>query len=265
MQEGSLQVDGQSYPFNPDAVETVRDDLFNPGYFSIFDVLVHLQKKGRLSLTYHFDDTKDTHVIDDLNGSSAWWYDAWYDGGWSEKSNQRMDYYPIKDKINVSIKKVSQGELDDRYAAWELEVKRRTANNGQTVIPEVWIEGRDGPKTVFENVAVRPFNLRHDILATGALTTADVILSLGEQGLISCIFEWKESIEGNEVKNYMVEQIDGWDHTGECGFVHEAGEMDAGIMTPSSGNHIHINPPIRIIHNPEYVFFKWANLGPCDE
>jgi len=110
--------------------------------------------------------------------------------------------------MNISVKKASQSDLDERYAAWALEVKRRQENDGRTIIPEVWIQGRDGPKEEFKNIEVKPYNLRHDILAEGVITTADVILSLGDQGLITCLFEWKESIEGDEVKNYMVEQID---------------------------------------------------------
>ena len=61
-------------------VETIRPDIFNPGYFSVFDILVHLHQKGALSLQYHFDESMNTHIIDELNGETDWWYQIYYSG-----------------------------------------------------------------------------------------------------------------------------------------------------------------------------------------
>jgi hypothetical protein len=41
--EGSIRIAGiGEYTFNPLDIRSIRDDLFNEGYFSVFDILVHL-------------------------------------------------------------------------------------------------------------------------------------------------------------------------------------------------------------------------------
>ncbi len=67
---GTVKVGGNRFEFDPTQVETVRPDLFNPGYFSMFDVLVHLDKQGDIELEYHFDESMNTYIIDALNGES---------------------------------------------------------------------------------------------------------------------------------------------------------------------------------------------------
>ncbi len=36
-----VEVGSEEFVFDPTEVETIRPDLFNPGFFSTFDVLVH--------------------------------------------------------------------------------------------------------------------------------------------------------------------------------------------------------------------------------
>ena len=81
--------------FEPGEVETKRADLFQPGHFSLFDVLVHLHEQGHFDLEYHFDETMNTYVIDSLDGQTGCWYNADYDEGWPELSVFRMDHYPV--------------------------------------------------------------------------------------------------------------------------------------------------------------------------
>ena len=49
-------------------VETIRPDLFKSGHFSMFDILVHLNKQNQIDLEYHFDESMNTHIIDSING-----------------------------------------------------------------------------------------------------------------------------------------------------------------------------------------------------
>ena len=71
-QMGTVKVGSDRFEFDPTQVETVRPDLFNPGHFSVFDVLVHVAKQGGIDLEYHFDESMNTHVIDSIDGESEW-------------------------------------------------------------------------------------------------------------------------------------------------------------------------------------------------
>ncbi|MCG3221474.1 MAG: cytochrome b/b6 domain-containing protein, partial [Candidatus Heimdallarchaeota archaeon] len=93
----------EDYEFYTSEVETVRPDIFQPGYFSMFDVLVHLDEKNSINLEYHFDESMNTHVIDSLNGQTGWWYNAFYSGGWRETNAFRMDHYPWKNGTTLEI------------------------------------------------------------------------------------------------------------------------------------------------------------------
>ena len=78
------------FDFKPREVKTMRDDIFREGFFSVFDVLVHLHEKGKIDLVYHFDEEMNTHVVDSINGETDYWYMAYYDGGWPENNIFRI-------------------------------------------------------------------------------------------------------------------------------------------------------------------------------
>jgi hypothetical protein len=254
------KIDGVGdFQFDPTQVETVRPDLFNLGYFSLFDLLVHLADKGKIEMKYHFDAEMDTNIIDDLNGSPNWWYQVWYNGGWPEKSFHRMDYYPVKDKMRIALKKIEPGELERRREVWRTEVARRDANGGKIIVPEVQIRDKDNDNLwTFENVEVKPHDLRPDFFVEGTVTAADIIMSLGDIGKITYQMLWYDNIGNAEIKNYYVECINNRIHSGMCGFVYEVGEEDT-----IRGNHIHVTPDIRILQSPGYALFYWIKLGPC--
>ena len=91
------------FSFEAQQVETLRTDVFQPGYFSVFDVLVHLSDKGDIKMDYHFDGNMDTYLIDAINGQPHWWYQAKYSGGWYESNVFRMDMYPYKDGAEIRL------------------------------------------------------------------------------------------------------------------------------------------------------------------
>jgi len=247
-----VEVGSGEFVFDPTNVETIRPDLFNPGYFSMFDVLVHLDKQGDIDLEYHVDDSMNTHVVDSINGKPHWWYQAHYDGGWWEDNMFRMDHYPWKDGTALRLFQVERSRLEDIYRTFREEVARRNGNGRKLVVPSVIIKGRTFTKE-FENVEVTAHNLRSDALKEGATTALDVILSLGDQGKIECELEWFESVgTADIVKSYWVEAIDGDNSHGRCGFVYEAGSLEF----PHAG-HIHIPSDVRVLNSPEYVKFFW--------
>ena len=260
LEQASVRVGNVDFNFNPTQVERTRPDLFNPGYFSMFDVLVHLNKLDLIDLEYHFEESLNSHIIDLINGESNWWYQTYYSGGWTENNVFRPDHYPWKEGTTLSFFKTSPQNLDGIYSVWKEEVEWRITNNGKIIIPEVIImgESRSERALIFENVEVTPHNLRNDIFKEDVITAIDVILSLGDQGKIIYELQWYESIgTANIVRNYWVDAINEDKAYGRSGFVYEAGSLRYQF---SSGNHIHLPSDVRILNSPEYVKYFWISI-----
>lgn len=252
---GTIRIeDLGAFTFDPGEVKTVRADIFREGYFSIFDVLVHLADRGQIDLEYSFAEAMNTYVIEDLSGHSWWWYDAYYDGGWRERSVFRMDHYPYKDSMTLNLVKATPQQLEPVYRTYRDEVERRQAHGGRIIVPEVIIVGRQ-QTLVFREVEVRAHNLRSDMFQPGVVTAIDTILSLAEAGEITYDLQWYESIgSAGVVKSYWVNRINLDASFGRCGFVYEAGNKTFEFFL---GNHNHIPSDIRVINSPQYVKYFW--------
>ncbi|MGM0366506.1 MAG: hypothetical protein ACQEP5_08225 [Actinomycetota bacterium] len=256
LSENSIKIAGiGEFEFSPSGISTIRDDLFNEGYFSVFDVLLKLKESKDIDMEFHFDEELNTHVIKSINEIEGWWYVAYYDGGWPERNVFRMDHYPYKDKMTITIIEATGEELDSYYEVFRQEVARKKSNEGKTIIPRVIIRGPNSGNLTFENVEVTAHNLRNDMLKEGTITAIDTIMTLGDEGSIDYELFWYESIGTAEiVKNYWVNRINEDEASGRCGFVYEAGSMAFAGFT---GNHIHIPSDIRIINSPEYLEYYW--------
>ncbi len=240
--------------FDPTQVKTQRPDILQEGHFSLFDVLVHLHQKGHFTLQYHFDESLNTFVIDELNGYTNWWYGAYYDGGWPERSVFRMDHYPYKDAMVIQFRTASPEFLDTVYETYRDEVIRRKQHNGKVVIPAVELRGRTFTRR-FDNVEVIAHNLRNDVFVEGTVTAIDVILTLGAAGQITYDLQWYDSIgTANIVRSYWVNRINDDVSEGRCGFVYEAGARPFSFFR---GNHNHIPSDTRVINSPEYLEYFW--------
>jgi hypothetical protein len=249
-----ITIDGVGdYDYNPTNIESVRSDIFQEGHFSVFDILVHLNDAGKIRMNYHFDEGKNTHIIDSINGKKNWWYNAYYDGGWPENNAFRMDHFPYKEKMYIRIMRESEGTLNKIYNSFEKQGQGNGQNGGEHIVPTVLIRGTK-TELRFHNVIVTPHNLRNDMLKNGTITAIDVIMSLGDIKEITYELQWYTTIGSAEVKNYFVDKINSDKSEGRCGFVYEAGSYD---FRGFSGNHIHIPSDIRVINNPEYVEFFW--------
>jgi hypothetical protein len=240
------------YEFNPEEVKTLRSDIFKEGYFSVFDVLVHLAKREDIELEYHFDDSMNTYIIDRLDGTRNWWYEIYYDGGWPEANNYRMDHYPWKDGAKLTFYEANAQRLEKIYDGFREEIDRLERNDGKVVIPVVYINGIYD-KWQFENVRITPHNLRPDMFQNDAITAIDVILSLGDQGKVDYTLKWYESIgDSRVVKSFWVEDLMGDKSEGRCGFVHEEGSTSRFNF---SGNHIHLPADIKVLNSPGYAWW----------
>ncbi len=247
------------FSFNAGPVKTLRSDIFQPGHFSVFDVLVHLSEKGDIKMDYHFDGNMDTHIIDAINGETHWWYQVKYSGGWYESNVFRMDMYPYKDGTEIRLNRQTEEYLARICRTFGDEVLRRMRNGGELILPEVVIQSSNGNVLSFTDVKVTPHNTRSDMLQPGTITALDILLSLGEQGILSNIkLTWYKSIgAADPVDSYFVEQIDKDEAYGSCGFVYETGPKE---FSGFAGSHIHIPLDVRVIVSPEYALWFWICL-----
>lgn len=243
------------FTFNAAEVETIRPDIFQPGHFSHFDILVYLAERGDIALEYHFDEAMQTHVIDAINGEAGWWYLAYYSSGWPERNVFRMDMYPYKDGATIELFREDEGYLERIYQTFREEVTRLESNNGEVIIPEVTIRSPQFTYN-FQDVVVTPHDVRSDVLQPGVVTALDILLSLAEQGEISQLkLTWYERIAGADpVDSYWLERIDAAEAFDRCGFVYETGPRDFSGFT---GSHIHLPSDVRVIISPEYALWFW--------
>ena len=243
------------FEFNPKEISAIRGDVFKEGFFSVFDVLIYLDETDQINMEYEFSEEHRTHIIRDINGLEDWWYVAHYDGGWPENNAWRMDLFPYKDRSSIRLRQIEIDRIQAIYDSFAEETVLTKLDDGNIVIPEVIIQGKSTVR-VFENVDVSAHNLRDDFFLEGTITAIDVILSLSDAGLITHRLNWYESIgSAGIVKNYFVDEINGDESYGRCGFVYELGEdLFAGFR----GNHIHIPSDIRVLQTtPDYVEFFW--------
>ncbi len=239
-----------TFDFDPHQIVTKRPDIFQPGHFSVFDIIAHLNETGRITVEYHFDEEMNTYVIDSLDGKQHWWYRVYYDGGWLESNVFRMDHYPVKDKMYIRIFETSSSEMNAIFEGFRDQIARNRLGE-KLIIPEVIIRGRQGTLS-FKDVTVEAHNLRNDTFKAGVITAIDVILSLADQGKISYDLRWYAKIAGSEVKDYYVDRINQDEASGTCGFVYECGEKRFGFK-----NHIHLPSDIRVLNSPEYMEWFW--------
>jgi len=252
--QGYIQIAGDNIPFRPQDVETVRPDIFRPGSFSMFDVLVHVSNQGLVNLEYHFNSSMNTYVIDMLNGSPFWWYRVIYSGGWYENNVFRMDHYPWKNGTSLTFYKERETRLQLIYETYVADVQRFQANGAITIVPEISINGV-GFSERFYDITVTPHNLRNDTFQNDVITAIDVMLSLGDQDLISYKLQWYNAIStARVVNNYWIDGINGENTSGTCGWVYDTGSLE---FYGFGGNHIHLPSDARAINSPEYMRWFW--------
>jgi succinate dehydrogenase/fumarate reductase cytochrome b subunit len=251
---GTVYIAESSFNFTSDDVETVRPDIFQPGTFSMFDILVNLADRGLIELEYHYNESMDMHVIDSLEGESNWWYEVTFSGGWRERNAHRMDQYPWKEGTHLKFYQESSYYIEWVYREFQEEVARFNENQGQVIIPEVFISSPQFSIYV-EDLIVTPHNLRNDTLKVGVITAIDVIMTLADQGLLEYELHWYDSLgDADVVRSYWVSAINGQTSYGTCGWVYESGSWDfSGFF----GNHIHLPSDVRVLNSPEYVEWFW--------
>jgi len=245
-----INIGGTVYKFNPNEIDSARPDLFQPGSFSVFDILVHLNSTGEISLNSHFNASMDTYVIDSINGNTDyWWYYIYYSGGHLEKNVVRIDHYPWKPESQIILYHETESYINAAFSLFTEEVSRYTANNNSITIPIVTIVGHSF-NTIFYNLTVIPSNLRIDTFKNGVITAMDVIITLGDLGYITYELKYVVKMGSARVVNsFFVDKINSDEATGRCGFLYDV-----------SNSFIFLSADERILTSPESVNFYWGCL-----
>lgn len=258
----AVEIDGVGTFFVDVAgIEAIRNDAFQPGRFSVFDLLLRLSHQGAIVLDQHFDETMQTYVIDRLNGRTGWWYETHYSGGRFEGNAVRMDLYPVKDGMRVRLYPGNEAWLQRLEESFRSEIARVEEGEGRVIIPQVIIRGHDWSRR-FIDVEVVPHNARPDLFQPDVITCLDVLLSLGAQGRLKQVgFTWYERIgTADPVDTYYVELIAIEEHSSlaydRCGFVYQLG-------SPSLHTNllVHIPSDIHVLVCPEQISWRWICLG----
>jgi len=266
---GIIEIRGAgNLTFDPWEIEPLRDDLFAPGHFSVFDVLVDLSARGEITLAYHYDHELQTHVIDNLNGLEGWWYDAHYEGGTFDRTALRMDTFPVKDGMSITLFLEDPERLSAIEHHFRDEVTRLAENKGILIIPEIILRSA-AQELAFYDIEVISHDVRPDVFQPGALTALDVLLSLGEMGHLDELgLEFRDAQPDIEVVDgYFVVAIsaDGFlpEETGACVLTQQisgsiiAEHLKAHTHTTS---HIHLTGDLEALVSPESIEWLWVCL-----
>jgi hypothetical protein len=254
----NVKIGRYTYNFDTHIYNTTRPDLFQYGSFSVFDVLLYLESIEEINLTYHFNASMDTYMIDSLNGQQDWWYYVHYSGGYERELNAvRMDHYPWKPGTYLELYKEDPTYINHVYSTFEEEVTRLSNNGGNVIIPVVSIYSETF-SLEFYNIMVTPHNLRDDTFKIGVITALDIIMTLGDLGYITYQLEWIVRLRGaSYVHSYFVDQINSDRSIGRCGFLYDVGDND--FKYPGA-NYIFLSSDERILTSPEYLSFFYGCL-----
>jgi hypothetical protein len=165
-----------------------------------------------------------------------------------------MDHYIWKPATTLTFYITYKEKLDEIYETYANEVERTENSGGTLILPSVVIDGVS-VHLEFTDVLVTPHNLRSDVFQPDVLTAIDVIMSLGDQGLLNYTLQWYYFVgDARVVTNYWVESINEDETRGTCGFVYDTGSLE---YYGFNGNHIHLPADVNILNSPEYMRWFW--------
>jgi hypothetical protein len=288
-----VRIGSQVYAFDParHTLSTVRPDIFAPGYFSMFDVILAVAREQGISVEYHWDPSRKTHFIDAIEGRPAdYWYRFSYDAGSGNQSElglrreYRWDEALWRPGVWIAV---TEGEaLGEIKEAYLREIQREQAHGPMVPLvtiainPSAHRENPPGSNRItvtreFRDVKVSP----HDLRAAGApvpfsrpfqpgvVTSLDVLLSLRDQGelsLVSSVFY--TYLAGKYIDSHYVVALGfpgmGTAHaSGRHGFTYTTGNGSWQRMVNDANRTFHITADIAVLHSPDFSRWVWRELG----
>jgi hypothetical protein len=288
-----VRIGTQVHAFDPlrHNISSVRPDIFAPGYFSMFDVILAVAREQGISVEYHWDPSRKTHFIDAIDGRPAdYWYRFSYDAGSGNQSElglrreYRWDEALWRPGVWIAV---TEGEaLGEIKAAYLREIQREEAHGPMVPLvtiainPSAYQGNPPGSNRVtvtreFRDVRVSP----HDLRAAGApgpfsrpfqpgvVTSLDVLLSLRDQGelsLVSSVFY--TYLAGKYIDSHYVVALGfpgvGTAHaSGRHGFTYTTGNGSWQRMVNDANRTFHITADIAVLHAPDFSTWVWRELG----
>jgi len=289
---------GRIYPFDPaaHAIVSVRADIFAPGYFSIFDVILEVARANGIAVEYHYDDACKTHFIDKINGVPAdYWYHFSFDAGGQSGNSQEVSFRRANrwDELlwrpGVWIRVVSGENLAEIRSEYLEEIERESASGH--MIPSVQISVNATPyrnnplgsgrirsvQRQFRDVQVTAHNTRSigypspnaRPFQPGVTTALDVLLSLKDQGHLDLVTTVHYSYFGqNYIDSQYVVALGfpglGTAHSsGYHGFIYVTENGSANRLPNNADNKLHVTSDILVIHAPDFATWQWRDsIGP---
>ncbi len=285
-----VRIKGINYDVSPgdfDGIETVRPDIFAPGFFSAFDAILETAKRNNIEIEYVWDDSAKTHWIISVDGDTAnYWY-RWNNDNNDARENEinkykranRWDEFLWRTGTKVALS--SDGEdvpaLRERFRA---EIAREKANDGSIVdTVEIKIRAKDykgNPEgsgritanRAYSDVRVTAHNLRAAVdgsdslyarpFQPGVVTSMDVLFSLMDEGKLNVSTVYFDRINKSLVNSHYIQSIEFLPEgilshaSGSQGYICRS-HLLAKDATYTGGNSPHVNDAAGSIHMPHDI------------
>jgi hypothetical protein len=287
-----VDIGGQTYTFDPgdNNITSVRQDIFAPGFFSMFDVILAVAAQNGITIDYHYDDSRKCHFIDKINNVAGnYWYHFAYDVGTNTseityRRAYRWDEALWRPGVHV---RVVEGELLDEIKVEYLEEINRENSQGN-IIPHVRISinpsdykgnplqsHRVSVQREFNNVQVTAHNLRSGGTPSyypmpfqpEVITSIDILHSLMDQGeldLVTQVFYTyfaQKYIHSFYVVAMGFPGVGTAHHSGRQGFVYTTNNGTYNRLPNNADRKFHITSDISVVHAPDFSYWRWVELG----
>jgi hypothetical protein len=292
-QESQVEIGDQIFTFDPDimTVSTVRPDVFAPGYYSMFDVILTVAYWNGYSVDYYYDSTCATHFITKINGVSGnYWYHFSYDAGqgnayeiqlrranrWDEALWRAGAWIKVVEGEDLAgIRQEYVEEMTREKASGHLIPNVRFSINPSTFQGNPPGSGRVTVSREFSNVLVAPHNLRalgypsphSKPFQPGVVTSLDIPLSLADQGLLdTAMAVFYTQFAGNHIDSYYLVGLGfpgvGMAHaSGRQGFVYVTENGTYNQLPNGADPKLHMTSDINVLHAPDFSYWRWIQLG----
>ncbi len=290
-----VSIAGQTYSFDSSKyeIETVRPDIFAPGYFSMFDVILAVAERNGIAIEYEYDESRKTHFITKVNNIGGdFWYHFSYDTGSSAGNRREIQYtrsYRWDEALwrpGVWVRLVEGENLAEVKRQYSEEIERE--NTSGHLVPLVRFSinpspyegnppgsGRVTVRRDFADVHVTAHGLRSPGYPSpyskpfqpGVVTSLDVLLSLMDQGKLDVVTSvFYSHFNDNFIDSYYVVELGfpdvGAAHaSGRQGFVYTTGNGTPNRLPNNADRKFHITCDISVIHAPDFSYWHWIELG----
>jgi len=229
---------------------------FNDNQITFADVLLYLSAtKANFDVNYLWNENLSTYqysVSYDQNGDGDFddeqdhkddpnWYASYlidsghfrreiYSSSRGEALYRRLELTHVQPNAGIVLRSHSQAMTTRREAVQLDQAERRRKSQAEhgpntVVIPKVKIAPIGQAELEFHDVVVTPHNLRPDIYKKdGAITIADLLLSMDDQGLIDIGFTFWGTLGSDvSVQHFFLNEINGQKAYGLVGYLHDTG------------------------------------------